>query len=79
MSDHYLVLAKVNIAKQVPKKTEGRRSQLRSERLQTVEGRLKFGARLRAKWNMVKQIEVEDVDRMWEEFKGGILGTAEED
>ena len=46
---HYLVLAKVNIAKQVPKKTEGRRSQLRSERLQTVEGRLKFGARLRAK------------------------------
>ena len=28
-SDHYLVLVKVNIAKQVPKKTEGRRSQLR--------------------------------------------------
>ena len=27
---------------------------------------------------MVKQIEVEDVDRMWEEFKGDILGTAEE-
>ena len=77
-SDHYLVLAKVNIAKQVPKKTESRRSQLKSERLQTVEGRLKFRARLRAKWNMVKQIEVEDVDRMWEEFKGGILGTAEE-
>ena len=77
-SDHYLVLAKVNIAKQVPKKTESRRSQLRSERLQTLEGRLKFRARLRAKWNMVKQIEEEDVDRMWEEFKGGILGTAEE-
>ena len=62
----------------MPKKTESRRSQLKSERLQTVEGRLKFRARLRAKWNMVKQIEVEDVDRMWEEFKGGILGTAEE-
>ena len=77
-SDHYLVLVKVNIAKQVPKITEGTRSQLRSERLQTVEGRLKFQARLRAKWKMVKQTEWEDVDRMWEEFKGGILGTAEE-
>ena len=27
---------------------------------------------------MVKQIEGEDVDRMWEEFQGGILGTVEE-
>ena len=69
---------KVNIAKQVPKTTEGKTSQLRSERLGTVGGRLKFRVRLRAKWNMVQRIEGEDVDRMWEEFKGGIVGTAEE-
>ncbi len=76
-SDHYLVLAKVNIAKQMPKKTGGGKSQLRSERLQTREGRLKFQDRLKAKLNLVERSGGDDVERMWEDFKGGILGTAE--
>ena len=33
---------------------------------------------MRAKWNMAEQIEGEDVDRMWEEFKRSLLGTVED-
>lgn len=69
-SDHYLVryIAKVNVAKQLPKKNAGKRKQLRSKRLQTMEGRLKFQARLRAKCSGVEQKEGEDVERMHAEF-----------
>lgn len=52
--------------------------QLRSKMLQTVEGRRKFQVRLTAKWNAIEHIEREDVDGMWETFKAGILGRAEE-
>ena len=57
---------------------DSRKSQLRSERLQTVEDRLKFWARLRVKWNLVEHSEGENVERMWEEFRGGILVAVEE-
>ena len=38
---------------------------MQSERLRTVEGRLNFQARLRAKWNMVEHSDG-DVERIWE-------------
>ena len=62
----------------MPNEHQRKMSQLRCERLQTVGGRLKFQARLSARWIMVGQIEGKDTYRMWEMFKGGILGAAEE-
>ena len=42
-----------------------------------MEGRLTFWVRLSARWNIVGQIEGEDIYRKWEVFKRRILGTAE--
>ena len=58
-------------------KRKGRSSQLRSEKLRTKKGEMRFWARLRHLMYRAKQITGEDIESVWREFKGSVLETAE--
>ena len=76
-SDHHLVLMKVIICGRSKMKRKERSCQLRSERLRTKEGEMRFRARLGHLMYNAKHLTGKDVERAWEEFKGSVLGTAE--
>ena len=69
-SDHHLVLMKVIICGRSKMKRKERSCQLRSERLQTKEGKMRFRARLGHLMYNAKHPTGEDIERAWGEFKG---------
>ena len=76
-SDHHLVLMKVIICGRSKMKRKERSCQLRSERLRTKEGKMRFRARLGHLMYNAKHLTGKDIERGCEEFKGSVLGTAE--
>ena len=76
-SDHHLVLMKMKVRGRKQAKKEEKRSQLRSDRLRTKEGRLKYYARLNNRMREAKCADGDDVEAAWKEFKRAVLEVAE--
>ena len=76
-SDHHLVLMKLKLCGRVPVRKVEKQSSLRSERLTTEVGKLKYQIRLGHKLNEAKWMNGSDVEKMWEEFKNNAIETAE--
>ena len=76
-SDHHLVLMKMKVrGRKQTKKTE-KKSQLRSERLRTKEGKTKYCAKLSQKMREAKCVNGDDVEAAWNEFKSDVKEVAE--
>ena len=72
-NDHHLVLMKMKVrGREQTTKTE-KESRLRSERLQTKEGKLKYGAALNHKLRVAKCVNGDEVEAAWNEFRRDIL------
>jgi len=76
-SDHHLLLMKMKVRGRKQAKKEEKKSQLRSGRLQTKEGRLKYYIRLNNKMKEAKCVNGDNVEAAWNEFKSAVLEVAE--
>ena len=76
-SDHHLLLMKMKVRGRKQAKKEEKKSQLRSGRLQTKEGRLKYYIRLNNKMKEAKCVNGDNVEAAWNVFKSAVLEVAE--
>ena len=79
-SDHYLVMIVIKLELKVekPKRTRTDGGSIKVKKLRNREARWQFQARLRRRYNMVRQTVGKDIEVAWEELKEGILRSAAE-
>ncbi len=78
-SDHHLVLMKLRLKVQRPKRhTEAGKCRLKVHRLESREAKVKYQQELRRlQWQMKDMYRGEDVERAWKEFRLAVIGGAE--
>ena len=78
-SDHHLVLMKLRLKVQRPKRhTEAGKCRLKVHRLESREAKVKYQQELRRlQWQMKDMYTGEDVERAWKEFRLAVIGGAE--
>ena len=78
-SDHHLLLMKLRLKVQRPKRhTEAGKCRLKVHRLESREAKVKYQQELRRlQWQMKDMYGGEDVERAWKQFRLAVIGGAE--